>query len=214
MKAIRRILTGVLTLCCILQLQLASAQTAELEQLSLNIEKLMQFKQILSDMKKGYDILNNGYSNIKDISEGTFDLHDAFLKGLLNVNPQIRNYSRITNIIKNQGLILSEYKSAFGRFKNGGRFNPDEITYMGSVYKNLFDRSLTDLNDLTTVLTDSRLRMSDDERLKQIDRLDANMQDKLSFLRSFNKRVSAIDGQRSKEQKDNEQLKQLYKNNN
>ena len=35
----------------------ASAQADEIAQLLLNIEKLAQFKQILSDMKKGYEIL-------------------------------------------------------------------------------------------------------------------------------------------------------------
>ena len=60
----------------------ASAQSAEIQQLLLNVEKLTQFKQILSDMKKGYQILEGGYNTIKDISEGNFSLHKAFLDGL------------------------------------------------------------------------------------------------------------------------------------
>jgi hypothetical protein len=37
------------------------AQATELAQLALNIEKLAQFKQILADLKKGYEILSGGY---------------------------------------------------------------------------------------------------------------------------------------------------------
>jgi hypothetical protein len=188
------------------------AQAQELEQLTLDIEKLAQFKQILSDMKKGYDILDKGYSTIKAISQGSFDLHQGFLTGLLVVSPQLRNYGRIGDIIKCQGLLLSEYKSAYGNFKSSGRFTPEEISYLGTVYKNLFDRSLNNLNELTTILTDSQLRMSDDERLKQIDRIDTEMQDKLSFLRSFNKRLYAADTQRKKQQQDTKKLQQLYGN--
>lgn len=190
--------------------QKAMAQAQELEQLALDIEKLAQFKQILSDMKKGYDILDKGYSTIKGISQGSFDLHQGFLNGLLAVNPQLRNYSRISDIIQCQGLLLSEYRSAYGRFKSGGHFTPKEIAYLGTVYKNLFDQSLNNLDALTTVITDSRLRMSDDERLKQIDRIDHDMQDKLSFLRSFNRRVNAVDAQRAQETLEHRKLQQLY----
>jgi len=185
-------------------------QAQELEQLSLDIEKLAQFKQILSDMKSGYDVLNNGYSTIKNISQGTFNLHDAFLKDLLSVSPVVRNYSRVADIIHCQQLLLSEYKSAYGNFKGGGRFTPDEISYLGTVYKNLFNESLNNLSELATVISDSQLRMSDDERLKQIDHIDADMQNKLAFLRSFNRRVSAIDAQRARDQQDNKNIRQLY----
>lgn len=77
----------------------ASAQTDEIAQLLLNVEKLAQFKQILSDMKKGYQILEGGYNTIKDISEGNFSLHKAFLDGLMQVSPTVRNYKRIADII-------------------------------------------------------------------------------------------------------------------
>ena len=62
-----------------------SAQSQELEQLTLDIEKLAQFKQILSDLKKGYQIVSAGYSTIKDLSQGNFNLHKTFLDGLMLV---------------------------------------------------------------------------------------------------------------------------------
>ena len=53
----------------------AFPQAQELEELALDIEKLAQFKQILSDMKKGYTILSGGYNTIKNLSQGNFNLH-------------------------------------------------------------------------------------------------------------------------------------------
>ncbi|MBL4675917.1 MAG: hypothetical protein JKY70_06900 [Mucilaginibacter sp.] len=41
----------------------AKAQSSELQQLLLNIEKLTQFKAILSDMKKGISYLSTGIWN-------------------------------------------------------------------------------------------------------------------------------------------------------
>ena len=71
---------------------------------------------------------------------------------------------------------------------------------MGKVYGNLFQQSLESLDELLMVITGSRLRMSDDERLEAIDRIFSDMQDKLTFLRSFNNSTKLLAVQRIKEQ--------------
>lgn len=139
----------------------ATAQVNELAQLALNIEKLAQFRQILSDMKKGYEILTGGYNTIKNISKGNFELHKVFLDGLMEVSPAIRNYKRVADIIDYQVKLVREYKGAYGRFKETELLNSDEIEYIGKVYGNLFDLSVKNLDDLFTVITSNKLRMSD-----------------------------------------------------
>ncbi len=192
------------------QIQLASAQTAELEQLALDIEKLAQLKQILNDMKAGYITISKGYGTIKNLSEVNFNLHEAFLDGLLVVNPRLKKYQRVADIIRYQAELLKEYKSAFKEFKSSRKFTPKEITYMSEVYGNLFNRSLQNLDELTLVLTGSKLRMSDDERLSAIDRIYREMQDKLSFLRTFNGRTKLLEQQRTKAQQNAAEMKKLY----
>jgi len=188
----------------------ANAQADELAQLALDIEKLAQFKQILSDLKKGYEILFGGYNTIKNISKGNFELHKLFLDGLLEVNPAVKNYKRVADIINYQIEIVKEYKTAYNRFKQQGSFNPEEIDYMGKVYGNLFNLSLKNLDDLFTVITSSKLRMSDDERIAAIDKIFADMQDKLSFLRSFNNSNSVLSLQRSRETNELKNVKQYF----
>jgi hypothetical protein len=188
----------------------AKAQTDEAIQLILNVEKLSQLKQILSDMKTGYDILSKGYNTVKGLSQGNFSLHQAFLDGLWAVSPTVRQYGRITDIVNNQVLIVKEYKAAFDRFKNSGSFSIDEIDYMGSVYDRLFNQSLHNLDELADVITANKLRMADDERIKAIDRIDADMGDKLQFLRSFNRSTSVLALQRAKQKSDNAAIKKMY----
>jgi hypothetical protein len=206
----KKLIYVLIIMLCIGLSDKAFAQAQDIEQLTLDIEKLAQFKQILSDMKKGYDVISSGYSTITSISQGTFNLHQGFLNGLLAVSPPLRAYSRVAQIISYQETLLSEYKSAYSNFKSSGRFTPEEISYMGTVYKNLFNQSVNNLSALTMVMTNSQLRMSDDERLRQIDGIDKDMQDKLSFLRSFNSRAAAIDAQRARQQQDSKRLQQLY----
>ncbi|MEO6547906.1 MAG: TerB family tellurite resistance protein [Ferruginibacter sp.] len=188
-----------------------NAQADELAQLALDIEKLAQFKQILSDLKKGYEIVFGGYNTIKNISKGNFELHKVFLNGLLEVNPAVKNYKRVADIINFQIRLVKEYKVAYNRFKQQGWFGPGEIDYMGKVYGNLFNLSLKSLDDLFTVTTSSKLRMSDDERIAAIDTIFADMQDKLSFLRSFNNSNSILAAQRSRETNELKNVSEYFK---
>ncbi len=192
----------------------AAAQAQEIEQLTLNIEKLAQFKQILSDLKKGYQIVSTGYSTIKDLSQGNFNLHKTFLDGLMTVSPAVRKYRKVADIINDQVMIVKEYKTAFNRYKQDGNFSAGEIDYLSKIYNNLFKQSLNDLDELTMVMTDSKLRMSDDERLEAIDRIHGNMNDKLLFLRHFNNNTTILAVQRARERNDAVTMKKIYGVNN
>lgn len=187
-----------------------SAQSDEAQQLLLNVEKLAQFKQILSDLKKGYQIISSGYSTIKNLSQGNFNLHKTFLDALMEVSPAVRKYKKVGDIINDQILIVKEYKNAFRRFKQDNNFNPAEIDYLGKVYTNLFKQSLNNLDELTIVITANKLRMSDDERLAAIDRIYNDMQDKLMFLRHFNNNTTILAVQRAREKNDAVTMKKIY----
>lgn len=186
------------------------AQSQEVQQLLLNVEKLAQLKDILNNMYKGYTVLSKGYTTIKDISQGNFNLHEVFLDNLMKVSPVVRKYNQVAGIVNFQLRIVSEYKKSYKRFKADGNFNEDEIRYIGTVYKNLFDQSLKNLDALINVTTANKLRMSDDERLEAIDTLFADMRDKLSFLRYFNNSTSLLAIQRAKERNDVNTTRNLY----
>ena len=194
---------------CLISLR-SHAQAEEAEQLALDIEKLVQFKQILSDLKKGYEILFGGYTTIKNIAEGNFNLHKLFLDGLLEVTPAVQNYKRIADIVNYQLQIVKEYKAALKNFNADGNFNADELEYIATVYSNLIDGSLKNLDALAIVITAGKARMSDDERISAINRIFRDMEDKLSFLRWFNNSATVLSVQRSKERNDVRTMKQVY----
>jgi hypothetical protein len=180
----------------------AAAQADEIQQLLLNVEKLAQFKSILSDMKKGYTILSTGYNSVKNIAQGNFSLHEAFLDGLWLVSPEVRKYGRIADIINEQAALVSEYRSAYRRFNSGGSFTVSELDYLSKVYNQLLKESLENLDLLVMIITANKMRMSDDERLQAIDRIYADTDNKLVFLRSFNRQTSILNFQRQREKAD------------
>ncbi len=187
----------------------SSAQVEEAKQLALDMEKLIQFKQILSDLKKGYEILFGGYTTIKNIAEGNFSLHKAFLDGLLDVSPAVRNYKRVADIVSYQLALVKEYKNALKRFNSDENFPVDELDYIAGVYANLVDGSLKNLDALAMVVTAGKTRMSDDERITAVDAIFQDMEDKLSFLRWFNNSTIVLSVQRTKERNDVRVSKQL-----
>ena len=186
------------------------AQSHEAKQLLLDVQKLASLKNILADLKKGYVVVSKGYNTIRDISEGNFNLHETFLNSLLQISPTVRNYKRITDIINAQIKIVSEYKRAFRNFQTSNLFNPGEIEYLGKVYSNLFDQSVKNLDDLATVITAGKLRMSDDERLSAIDEIWKKVDGEWLFLRRFNNNTKILALQRAKEQNDVSEINQLY----
>lgn len=198
----KKILILILTVSMAIASNKANAQSAEIQQLILNIEKLSQFKKILSDMKKGYELLSGGYNKVKDLSEGNFSLHKTFLDALMQVSPVVKNYKRVGDIINFQMLLMKESKNGLNRFVKSGNFSEKEISYFEKVYGNLLSQSLRDLDELTMVVTADKLRMSDDERLQAVDDIYLQMQDKLLFLRNFNATSNVLALQRAKEAKD------------
>ncbi|QIH33513.1 TerB family tellurite resistance protein [Sphingobacterium sp. DR205] len=197
-----------ITICCSLQLHLVSAQSAEVTQLILNVEKLAQFKQILKDMKKGYDLVSKGYGTIRDISEGNFSLHRTFLSGLWLVNPEIARYRKVADIIRYQAEILSQSKAALKRYQSGSYFNTNELDYLSRVLGGLLDESLGNLDELVMVITANNMRMSDDERLRAIDRIFDDMQAKVVQLRRFTSKADKLGSARRNKI---EELKKLEK---
>jgi len=206
MATIKRIIFSGLLLFSIK----AHAQLSDAQQLVLDIEKLTQLKGILADMKTGYQIYSQGYGTISGLAKGNFDLHNVYLTGLLAVSPSVRNYSRVAEIILQQASLVSEYKRANSAFKQSGSFSVSELSYMSDVYTRLVNQSLDNLDELNTILSDSKLRMSDAERIKGIDRIYASSSDQLQCLRAFNRQGIMLSLQRSKDLNDTQALKKLY----
>jgi hypothetical protein len=190
------------------QAQTSTAQ--DMQQLILDLEKLTQFKAILGDMKTGYTLLTEGYGEVKDISEGNFNLHSAFLNSLMAISPVVRKYGRIADIIEDQAEIVTEYKETLQQANAGGHFTVSEMVYMNGVFNSLLNQSVDNLTNLANILTAGQLRMTDADRLQAIDHIYGDTQSKLSFLRSFDSQVMILSAERQQDQNELQTLKNYY----
>lgn len=190
----------------------AQSTTDLVEQLVLDFQKLQDMKAILQDMYTSYKILDQGYTRIKNIAQGQFSLHKAFLDGLLAVSPTVKNYYRVGEIIQTEYDLVREYKSSSSRAHGSGVFTDVELGYIDGIYSALFKRSLQSIDELTMVLTDDALRMSDAQRLAAIDRVYGEISGQLRAVRQLNNETSVQIVQRKKAINDIQTLKRLYDN--
>jgi len=180
------------------------------EELSLDYQKLAGMKNILKQMQQGYQIVSTGYNSVKGIAQGNFSLHEAFLDGLMLVSPTVRKYPRVRDIIDDQANLVASYKFSYTQFRRDKNFSAEELSYMSDVYNNLISNSLQNLDELNMVMSDNKLRMSDNERLQAIDRIYASGHEELTFVQQFNSNTRNLAIQRASKNNDLNTLQKVY----
>ncbi len=149
------------------------------------LEQIAALQIYIGYAQKGYEIVDKGLTTIGNIKNGEFNLHRDFFSSLKNINPKIKNYTRIAAIIALQANIIKTYKKAYKQVRESNSFNSDEINYIYRVYSRLIDDCTDVIDELITVTTANQLEMTDDERIKRINALYKDMQDKYAFAQSF-----------------------------
>jgi hypothetical protein len=180
-------------------LSLSFFSTAQSKQVKMYLEQIAANAQYMAYLKKAISVARVGLTTISDIRNGEFNLHDLFIKGFSSVNPKITNWVKVTDIISYQINIVKSYKASFKQIKSSGQFSDAEIVYISSVFSKLLDDCVDMITTLADVLSDSKYKMSDDERIKRIDMLYANMQSNYKFCQKFSNNSLVLAVQRSKE---------------
>ncbi|WP_281225416.1 hypothetical protein [Flavobacterium aquiphilum] len=158
------------------------AQNKQIKELLLQIAAL----QVHIDyVKKGYTVVKKGLNFIGDVKKGEVNLHSGYFNSLKQVNPKIRKYYKVAEIISLQLKIVKIYKRTREQLRVSDLFHGDELDYI----ERSFDRLLADCDDVLEVLMevtlDSKLKMKDDQRIIRIDELYEAMLDNYAFCKSF-----------------------------
>jgi hypothetical protein len=164
------------------------------------LEQIAANKIYIDYIEKGYGIARNGLNTIQNIKRSDFNLHRDFIASLGNVNPKIKAYARVADIIAYQIRIVRNSSVTIKNLRQSNQFTIEELEYSKTVFENLLDECLKNMDELYLIITSGELQMKDDERIKRIDKLYADMQDKYSFCESFSEECSVLAMQRLSEQ--------------
>ncbi len=149
--------------------------------------------------KTGYKIANKGLTTVQNLKKGDFNLHRDFISSFRNVNPRVKGYAKVADIIGYQLRMIKQSKDMLKGAIEAGQFTATELDYCSMVIGNLLNSSLDNIEELINIITSGELSMKDDERIKRIDALYADMQDKYSFVSSFSEEMGLLTVQRMRE---------------
>lgn len=170
------------------------------------LQQIAALQVYIGYAKKGYDIANSGLRTIKDITNGEFGLHSAFINSLKAVSPVVRNNIKVAEIIECQIRI----SKAFGSVHYNDLLSIDNQLYVQNVQANVMDECESDLEELLLVITSGRLEMNDKERLRRLDSIYESMTNKYAFTIDFIGQVIMLIRQAEKQQEFIHQLRKYY----
>lgn len=186
------------------------AQVQELEQLKINLEKLLQLKLMLAQAKQGYQTLTSSYNAVRDVAKGNFDLHKKQMDILLVVSQKVRASPAIQKCMTYYDSMEKEVNDWMQLAKSVGLFTAKEQEEMYKDFLLMIEYGKEEKQTLSWVLSNGTLRMSDAERLSFIEIISSNSEQYLGSVRQNIKRQSAIAVGRAQVKKDKDAIRRLY----
>ena len=173
------------------------------------IEQIAALQTYVGYAEKGYSIASKGLSTIRDIKHGDFYLNNTFFNSLTSVNPRVKNYVKVADIITMQISIAKQVRNTIKQSANGKQLTNSELNYLQQVFNNVLDECAKNLDELFELITDGQQQMKDDERIIRIDNLYVDMQDKQVFVQSFSHSAKGLSIQRRNDLYDTQIEKKL-----
>jgi len=173
-------------------------------------QQIAAFEVYAGYLKKGYEIVDEGWNAVNDIKHGDFDLHNNYFNSLKQVNSSIGDYDKIDGITNLQMQILQVDDGIKKFTQDNENILADEKDYINKVMANLLSNCADNLDELKKLTTNDSLLMRDDQRLKRIDNLYIDMEDKYAFAKYFQSSVQTLALSRAKGINDINASKLLY----
>lgn len=133
------------------------------------IAQLALLKTYKGYVEKGYKIAKGGLNTIQQFKGGEFDLHRFYFDSLKTVNPKVKAYSKVAEIMAMQAQLIIKCRRSRKQARQSRQFGDNELDYFGRRFDALLAACDHILDELTTLCTSNRLEMRDDERLSRID---------------------------------------------
>jgi len=165
---------------------------AQRRQLRVLTQQIAALQVYIDYAQKGYTIVSGGLTTIGDLKKGELNLHSNFFASLKSVNPKIKEYLRVAEIVDLQLKIAKNYKSLLKQINKEDLFHGNEKDYIKRVFERLIDNCDANLDELLIITTDGQLTMTDDQRISRIDTLYHQMVENYTFCENFINQIKGI----------------------
>ena len=168
-------------------------------QIEYLLDQIAANKVFIDYAQKGYAIAKLGLTTIQDIKSGDFNLHRDLFRSLEIVNPTIKGYVRVADVIACQVRIVKNINATINGLKESEALSIDELDHCKSIFEKLLEECMENVDELYLVITSGELKMSEIERIKRIDQIYTDIQANYSFCKSFSNECLVLAKQRLNE---------------
>jgi hypothetical protein len=160
-----------------------------------------------SYLKKGYKIMEDGWNTVHDWKNGELMLHTSYINSLGKVNPKIKG-EQIDATEDLADKLLSGCTLLQQDAIQSEVLNDEEISDLKSMLKGYLEETTEDIDELNLVITDGKLSMTDDERMKQVDRLYGRTVKVFQQFKSLDRNTRSVIAGRKESELHNQELRQ------
>lgn len=196
-------------LILILTLFVTLGVCAQAKQDRVMLQQIALLKTYGGYLQKGYKIAKDGLNFISRMKSGELNLHTLFLEGLQLVNPKLRDYEKVHDIIAMSSQIFT-VKQNLESYLNSELFHSNEKDYLRRALLRVAEDTTEDVELLYDVLTDDTIAADDAQRIARIDALAKEMQGRYLFVKRFNDEALLLVAARQREASEASQSKRLY----
>lgn len=137
-------------------------------------------------------------------------LYRKYYSEFKEVKHVIKQYNRIREITRMQGLLVSDYQKVWWLLQIDPNFSAEELLKMSRVYEGILNISLTNTDLLIHIISSFSASMSDNQRLEIINRVGDQIEKNYRDLQHFNRAYIFITLQRADSQSQLQHLKKIY----
>lgn len=162
---------------------------------------LGQGKALASDMTKVS-------GQIKGVIDKTQALHDQWYSSLLQISAGVRNYRRVQEIYTHQGAMINQFAAAIPELRTQ-QLTPVQLSEASTVYQGILQENIALLGELAGVLSSSRAKMTDPDRIEFIDNIADRITKQHNLMNYFSNKCRAIAQQQAQQVQDREAMRAL-----
>lgn len=170
------------------------------------IAALETYRQAIA---KGYSIAKSGLSLAAQLKDGDFLQHRLYFSSMEMVSTRVKSYSRVLAIAALEDKAGSLLQRLMVAKELDKALNTGEIEALLQFKSATVSQQRKDLETLQLLVSNGSVKMTDDERISNIDRLYNEVRKKFSQVLHFTRDVQALIGSRRKSTADANTLKRL-----
>lgn len=161
-------------------------------------------------LNKGYGIVRDGTDLISEFTDGEFSLHRDYFHSLDSVNPELLKNGKVQSAIKMHEAMQQQRSSVWSNISPSEFFNATEKRDIRKHLNGMEQDCDRELEELLLLLTDGKLELTDDERLKRIDRIYKTTQGQYTLHGKVTAALTTIRQSREQEAENIKLLRRMY----